>query len=533
MLTPMILLIVAPLLLLIVAPLLLLIVAPLLLFIWAASVILKPGLTSVPGPWLAKISNLYRIRMVQRGRFSYELVELHRKYGPAVRIGPDCVSLTDRRLIKDIYGYRTDFIKSDWVKSSQTLYNGKVVPALMTTQDKGYHAAMKRAIASAYSVTTLQGYETSVEDTVRLFLQKLDDLYAKRAKRVLSTNGFSSVSCIRLGQEKTTNANESDAYDVIGAVTMSRSMGLLEQGTDVDNMLKEIQVEAEYRAVGAVMPLIDYVYRKNGLVTMFAAPTYKIMIRARRMLHERLQDRTKEKHPGTLNDRNMMGFVGSNLQAGSDTTAIVLRTILYHALKTPEIVTRMQNELDAPGVTHPISFQQAFNELPYVNGVIQEAIRIFPPFALLLERMVPALGLELPDGTVLPENTKVGMFEYTMHLDKEIYGSDAEKFNPERWIRRAGEDEVRFKERYELMKASDMSFGHGQRRCVGVHVAELQIYKLIPALIGLLDIELENPEEEWQIKQKFFALQSNINVKIKWREGKSLGNFAKAEKKTG
>lgn len=40
-----------------------------------------------------------------------------------------------------------------------------------------------------------------------------------------------------------------DAYDVIGAITMSRPMGLLEQGRDVDNMLSEIKVEGDYRAV--------------------------------------------------------------------------------------------------------------------------------------------------------------------------------------------------------------------------------------------------------------------------------------------
>lgn len=73
--------------------------------------ILKPGVRSIPGPWLAKVSNLYRVGMVLRGRFSYELVELHRKYGAAVRLGPDSVSLTDKAVVEDIYGYRTDFGK--------------------------------------------------------------------------------------------------------------------------------------------------------------------------------------------------------------------------------------------------------------------------------------------------------------------------------------------------------------------------------------------------------------------------------------
>lgn len=81
------------------------------LAIHIVSTILKPGVRSIPGPWLAKVTDLYRVGMILRGRFSYELVELHRKYGPAVRLGPDSVSLTDKAVVDDIYGYRTDFGK--------------------------------------------------------------------------------------------------------------------------------------------------------------------------------------------------------------------------------------------------------------------------------------------------------------------------------------------------------------------------------------------------------------------------------------
>lgn len=65
----------------------------------------------------------------------------------------------------------------------------------------------------------------------------------------------------------------------------------------------------------------------------------------------------KEKHSETLNNLNMLGFVGSNLQAGSDTTAIVLRTIKYQVLKNPEIAVKMRKELDSAAVIYPMPFQ--------------------------------------------------------------------------------------------------------------------------------------------------------------------------------
>lgn len=64
----------------------------------------RPGLLGIPGPWLAKVSNLYRLRLNQKGRFSHDILDLHRKYGPYVRIGPDVVSIADTRLVSSIYG---------------------------------------------------------------------------------------------------------------------------------------------------------------------------------------------------------------------------------------------------------------------------------------------------------------------------------------------------------------------------------------------------------------------------------------------
>ena len=39
------------------------------------------------------------------------LVKLHHKYGSAVRIGPNIVSISDPGAIDKIYGAKTDFVK--------------------------------------------------------------------------------------------------------------------------------------------------------------------------------------------------------------------------------------------------------------------------------------------------------------------------------------------------------------------------------------------------------------------------------------
>lgn len=61
------------------------------------------GLNNIPGPWLAGYTDLWRLFVV-RGRRAQEIhIELHKKYGPAVRLGPRAVSIADTEALKIIY----------------------------------------------------------------------------------------------------------------------------------------------------------------------------------------------------------------------------------------------------------------------------------------------------------------------------------------------------------------------------------------------------------------------------------------------
>ena len=46
-------------------------------------------LAKFPGPFIAKISKLWRAYMTARGQWHRDLVKLHERYGSVVRIGPN------------------------------------------------------------------------------------------------------------------------------------------------------------------------------------------------------------------------------------------------------------------------------------------------------------------------------------------------------------------------------------------------------------------------------------------------------------
>lgn len=81
-------------------------------------------------------------------------------------------------------------------------------------------------------------------------------------------------------------------------------------------------------------------------------------------------------------------------------------------MKTPDTMMKLVKEIDAAfangTLTHPVQYNQAV-KLPYLKAVIQEALRIFPPFAVPMPRYAPAAGLEV-SGHYLKPGTKVRHF---------------------------------------------------------------------------------------------------------------------------
>ena len=123
----------------------------------------------------------------------------------------------------------------------------------------------------------------------------------------------------------------------------------------------------------------------------------------------------------------------SNVTAGSDTTAILMRTIVYSLLSYPDTLQRLIDELASLSPSdQPVTWKES-RSLPYLDAVIKEAGRLHPPFGLPLERVVPAEGATIC-GQYFKGGTVVGMSAWVVHRDKDVFGKDAAEWRPERWL---------------------------------------------------------------------------------------------------
>ncbi|KAJ9350283.1 cytochrome P450 [Paecilomyces variotii] len=477
-----------------------------------------PGARSVPGPFFAKLTNLWRFIDVAKGRPEVTLYRLHKKHGDYVRLGPNVVSVRNLEVLKEIYGINKGYQKTTFYRVQQQLVNGRPSQTLFTTLNDDFHAAIKRPISAAYSMSTLTEFEPFVDNTIHTFFRRLDEFAEKNEPCDIA------------------KWLQYYAFDVIGELTFSKALGFLESGHDVDGIVESIEKNLDYAGKTGQMPWLDYLFVKNPLRQLLrGGSTTAIAQFARNRVQERLSQsdtksptrrdflsrffEAKEIHPNIVDDKQVISYTISNVNAGSDTTAISLRAILYYTLKHPNVYSKLRHELDeaksSGRISSPVTWKES-QELPYLDAVIKEALRLHPAVGLLLERIVPDGGLKLPDGPYLPPGTIVGVNPWIIHR-KDVFGEDVDAFIPERWLQGGKELNAEFAVRKQKMIRATYTFGAGTRTCIGKNISLLEIYKLIPSLFQSYNIELENLDREWEIVNAWFVRQKNMDIKLSRR----------------
>jgi cytochrome P450 len=97
--------------------------------------------------------------------------------------------------------------------------------------------------------------------------------------------------------------------------------------------------------------------------------------------------------------------------AGSETSATLLSGVVYYLCSNPPIMKALVEEISSAFASDDdITFSKAV-KLSYLNAVIEETLRIYPPFVTSLARVVP-LGGDTVDGHFIPENVSTNLTCY-------------------------------------------------------------------------------------------------------------------------
>lgn len=168
--------------------------------------------------------------------------------------------------------------------------------------------------------------------------------------------------------------------------------------------------------------------------------------------------------------------------AGSDTVATPIRGTLLHLLSSPQAYDKLRTEIDEycdnkgkilRSETTAIMNSEAL-QLPYLQAVIYEGLRMNPPFSGQMGKRVPPGGETLPNGIFVPGGVDIAHSTLSMQRLPEIFGIDVDVFRPERWLE-AEADPTR---KALMTRAVDLNFGYGRWVCIGKHIAMMELNKI-------------------------------------------------------
>nr|GMD46624.1 cytochrome P450 82C4-like [Ipomoea batatas] len=173
-------------------------------------------------------------------------------------------------------------------------------------------------------------------------------------------------------------------------------------------------------------------------------------------------------------DTIIKATVLSMLQDGSETFSVHFIWILSVLLKNREALQRIQEEIDANVGKERWVEDSDIKNLPYLQAVVKETLRLYPPTPFL----VPHEAVE--DCTIggyhIPKGTQLYVNVWKLHRDPQVW-SDPEKFSPERFLTNP-EDSGAHNRQFQFVP-----FGFGRRSCPGMlyatQITHLAVARLV------------------------------------------------------
>lgn len=140
-----------------------------LIFLSLASLLIRKyiagrSLRKIPGPQIAQWTNLRLKFAVLSGNRIHYIHDLHKQYGPIVRISPDEIAVADMDATKAIHKINSGFLKSPWYQS----LNKSEHPGIFVMSNVKDHAARRRLLAQSFSKSNLLKWEELVHEKTDL-----------------------------------------------------------------------------------------------------------------------------------------------------------------------------------------------------------------------------------------------------------------------------------------------------------------------------------------------------------------------------
>jgi len=264
-------------------------------------------------------------------------------------------------------------------------------------------------------------------------------------------------------------------------------------------------------------PLAPYLLReasrRNAADIAHLNDTVDALVRARRAaggdgrgdLLDRMLETTHPRTGERLSAQNVRRQVITFLVAGHETTSGALSFALYYLARHPQVAARARAEVDRVwGAAATPGYEQVA-KLRYVRRVLDESLRLWPT--------APAFAREARQDTVLAGEHPMRRGAWALvltpmlHRDPEVWGPDAERFDPDRFEARA----VRARPPHVFKP-----FGTGARACIGRQFALHEATLVLGLLLRRYELRID-PGYRLKVTERLTLMPEALRLRLERR----------------
>ncbi|PWN17756.1 cytochrome P450 [Microstroma glucosiphilum] len=477
-------------------------------------------LRRLPGPWCAKTSMWAWVPMERFGTRAKVLDRLHQQYGCVVRIGPNCVSINDGKLLPLVYGATS--VRGPLY---QVVSLGPGSYSLQSEPTRAGHAARRRQWDPAFSVASLREYQSTVAEKTR----ELMDLVTSDIK-----SAFSGTSRACRNEYAVLDVNKYlgwYAFDLMGELGWGRSFDLLHSESN-RIMVKTIHENLHYIAPAGAVPYMAMIFnysthnpmreyrawllravqwRMHQGQTSAGTGKAHLDVFGHLLGEKESSDDTKARRPkpkllDLLLDANLLTI------AGSDTTSNVLSLAIVELSQSPRILSDLRKELAKvfqPDNEDP-SLLAREEATPLLHAVIRETLRLWPVIPAGPPRSMTR-DVCLPGDRVVPAGACLSVPIGIVQRDPSNFVRPME-WLPERWLN---------PEDYQPHNLSAYApFGYGSTGCVGKGLAWMELRSVLAGFVTRFDFEMDSEAAEAfkeNVKDFFIIQVGPLHMKVRER----------------
>ncbi|KAF2834049.1 cytochrome P450 [Ophiobolus disseminans] len=445
-----------------------------------------------------------------RGNEIFAVSAAHSRHGPVVRLGPREVSI--RTADKSIHRlHNKKVIKSTWY----SFFANNGATNTMSSLGHQEHSARRKRVLHVYSKSWLQSSEHMRQCITKILDERLLPTLRAKSKTMDSTDALSLSSSLGL--------------DIVSAYFFGLNVA--------PNFMQNAAKRDQWRHAYDQSHGHDLMFWAQEILTLFPGlkhlfePCSEDVKRMTAWLNQwclhlcELADLGLSSDHGSGNFPEVYAHLKSavaremvtgrlriseqeaKVEIGSellDHIGATLAKALYEVSRDSSIQQDLHTELRSVKLqlldqASASSHARCLDQLPILNGVIKEALRLRPTHPEGQPRISPPNGITICD-QYIPAGVRINSYPYLLHRLEATFARP-EEFIPSRWDKRS-EAQVEFN--FEAQERNFWAFGRGPRICLGSHLTVHILQHILAAIYINFETSIHS-DSDWEKHGEFVS----------------------------